>query len=210
MIIGNIFFFVRKGAITIIITILTLFNLYVRKISKDGHVYLASKIYIFSYLAMWQLSMMFGTGMNSIAFISLVVMVVIAGILLGPQWTMKITVINIIYALIIAMLEVSNHLPPPFFPLPPIVSWFVLLAMFFLMVPPLNLAISNLEKALVLSDERLRERAQAEEDLQVSYETTLQGWANALELRDKETEGHSRRVTDLALLIGAEIDLSYI
>jgi PAS domain S-box-containing protein len=38
-----------------------------------------------------------------------------------------------------------------------------------------------------------RERAEA--DLAEAYDTTLEGWAKALELRDKETEGHSRRVT---------------
>jgi PAS domain S-box-containing protein len=33
-------------------------------------------------------------------------------------------------------------------------------------------------------------------DLKVAYDSTLEGWASALELRDKETEGHTRRVTD--------------
>ncbi len=32
-----------------------------------------------------------------------------------------------------------------------------------------------------------------------SYDETLEGWAKALELRDKETEGHSERVTDLTV-----------
>ncbi|MBI3150688.1 MAG: GAF domain-containing protein [Chloroflexi bacterium] len=35
-------------------------------------------------------------------------------------------------------------------------------------------------------------------ELSVAYDTTLEGWAKALELRDMETEGHSRRVTDLS------------
>jgi hypothetical protein len=35
-------------------------------------------------------------------------------------------------------------------------------------------------------------------ELTLAYDTTLEGWASALELRDKETEGHSRRVVDLA------------
>jgi HD-GYP domain-containing protein (c-di-GMP phosphodiesterase class II) len=35
-------------------------------------------------------------------------------------------------------------------------------------------------------------------ELSVAYDTTLEGWARALELRDMETEGHSRRVTDLS------------
>lgn len=32
-----------------------------------------------------------------------------------------------------------------------------------------------------------------------SYDETLEGWARALELRDKETQGHSKRVSDLAV-----------
>jgi putative nucleotidyltransferase with HDIG domain len=35
----------------------------------------------------------------------------------------------------------------------------------------------------------------------VAYDTTLEGWAKALELRDKETEGHSRRVTETTLIV---------
>ena len=34
-------------------------------------------------------------------------------------------------------------------------------------------------------------------DLRLAYETTLEGWSAALDLRDRETEGHTRRVTKL-------------
>jgi PAS domain S-box-containing protein/putative nucleotidyltransferase with HDIG domain len=34
-------------------------------------------------------------------------------------------------------------------------------------------------------------------ELTLAYDTTLEGWSHALELRDRETEGHSRRVTKL-------------
>ena len=36
-------------------------------------------------------------------------------------------------------------------------------------------------------------------DLEVAYDTTLEGWALALELRDQVTEGHTRRVTELTV-----------
>ncbi len=36
-------------------------------------------------------------------------------------------------------------------------------------------------------------------DLQKAYDATLEGWANALELRDSETQGHSVRVTQKTL-----------
>ena len=45
--------------------------------------------------------------------------------------------------------------------------------------------------------------------LEQAYDTTLEGWAKALELRDKETEGHSRRVTELTMMIARALDLPH-
>jgi putative nucleotidyltransferase with HDIG domain len=36
-------------------------------------------------------------------------------------------------------------------------------------------------------------------ELEAAYEATLEGWIRALDLRDRETEGHSRRVTELTV-----------
>jgi len=58
------------------------------------------------------------------------------------------------------------------------------------------------------------ENASLLEDLQHSnlelsraYDTTLEGWSRALDLRDRETEGHSERVTDLAMRLAREAGL---
>ncbi len=42
-------------------------------------------------------------------------------------------------------------------------------------------------------------------ELIMAYETTIEGWSRALDYRDRETEGHSRRVTDITLRIAREI-----
>jgi putative nucleotidyltransferase with HDIG domain len=34
-------------------------------------------------------------------------------------------------------------------------------------------------------------------ELALAYDTTLEGWSRALDLRDKETEGHTQRVTEM-------------
>ena len=47
--------------------------------------------------------------------------------------------------------------------------------------------------------------AQLFEELQTAYEATLQGWVRALDLRDKETEGHTRRVTALTQELAREM-----
>ncbi|MEN8165648.1 MAG: HD domain-containing phosphohydrolase, partial [Acidobacteriota bacterium] len=57
----------------------------------------------------------------------------------------------------------------------------------------------------VLLDARMMERSNIE--LKQAYEETLEGWARALELRDSDTEGHTRRVADLALKMGKELGL---
>ncbi|MGD2026448.1 MAG: histidine kinase N-terminal 7TM domain-containing protein, partial [Anaerolineales bacterium] len=45
------------------------------------------------------------------------------------------------------------------------------------------------------------------QELEAAYDSTLEGWAKALEIRDKETEGHSRRVTELSVKLAKEIGL---
>lgn len=43
-----------------------------------------------------------------------------------------------------------------------------------------------------------RDLQRSNQELREAYEATIEGWGRALDLRDQETEGHSRRVTDLA------------
>jgi response regulator RpfG family c-di-GMP phosphodiesterase len=45
------------------------------------------------------------------------------------------------------------------------------------------------------------------EDLQTAYQATLEGWVRALDLRDKETEGHTQRVTVLTRRLAKEMGI---
>ena len=45
------------------------------------------------------------------------------------------------------------------------------------------------------------------EELQIAYEATLQGWVRALDLRDRETEGHTQRVTALTQNLAQKVGL---
>ncbi len=52
------------------------------------------------------------------------------------------------------------------------------------------------------------ENAQLFENLQQAYDTTLEGWGNALELRDKVTEGHTQRVAEMTLELARRLGFS--
>ena len=45
-------------------------------------------------------------------------------------------------------------------------------------------------------------------NLSVAYNETIEGWAKALELRDKETQGHSKRVTEMTIRLANEAGVS--
>jgi PAS domain S-box-containing protein/putative nucleotidyltransferase with HDIG domain len=42
-------------------------------------------------------------------------------------------------------------------------------------------------------------------ELELAYDTTLEGWGKALELRDQETEGHTQRVTEMTLKLARRL-----
>lgn len=56
-----------------------------------------------------------------------------------------------------------------------------------------NLMVSNLEES--------------KDDLIKSYDRTLEGWSRALELRDRETQGHSMRVTKLTIMMAQALGM---
>jgi putative nucleotidyltransferase with HDIG domain len=45
-------------------------------------------------------------------------------------------------------------------------------------------------------------------DLTLAYDATIAGWSRAMDLRDKETEGHTQRVTDLTLKLARAMNIS--
>jgi putative two-component system response regulator len=52
-----------------------------------------------------------------------------------------------------------------------------------------------------LTEQRM-ELANLHDELLSAYDKTIEGWSRALDLRDKETEGHTQRVTDLTVHMG--------
>jgi putative nucleotidyltransferase with HDIG domain len=56
------------------------------------------------------------------------------------------------------------------------------------------------QAAIAIGNSKLfNELQQSNAELARAYETTLEGWSKALDLRDQETEGHTQRVTELTI-----------
>ena len=61
-----------------------------------------------------------------------------------------------------------------------------------------------------ITERKKGERAlqDAHDHLREAYERTIEGWVRALDLRDRETEGHTQRVTELTLRVASTLGFS--
>jgi PAS domain S-box-containing protein len=65
------------------------------------------------------------------------------------------------------------------------------------------------QAAIAIDDIQMFEGLQRSNlELALAYDVTLEGWSRAMDLRDRETEGHTRRVTDLTLRIARTLGLA--
>jgi PAS domain S-box-containing protein/putative nucleotidyltransferase with HDIG domain len=83
----------------------------------------------------------------------------------------------------------------------------------------LESAVTNLlgtqeVNGIVLTSRDVTERKRAEEQLHEAhleladaYDATIEGWSRALDLRDKETEGHTQRVTEMTLILARALGI---
>lgn len=65
------------------------------------------------------------------------------------------------------------------------------------------------QAAIAINDAQLFSSLQrSNTELALAYDTTLEGWSRALDLRDKETEGHTQRVAAMAIRLAKILGLS--
>jgi HD-GYP domain-containing protein (c-di-GMP phosphodiesterase class II) len=76
--------------------------------------------------------------------------------------------------------------------------------------PALTEEIHRIAEAMAYSIERtsiLDDLKRRNEELNSTYNATIEGLSRALELRDLETEGHTRRVSELMMRLAAKMDI---
>jgi PAS domain S-box-containing protein/putative nucleotidyltransferase with HDIG domain len=65
------------------------------------------------------------------------------------------------------------------------------------------------QAAIAIDNAKLLEDLQHSNlELVLAYDATIEGWSHALDLRDKETEGHSKRVTEITVKLARSLGFS--
>ncbi len=65
------------------------------------------------------------------------------------------------------------------------------------------------QAAIAIDSAQLFENLQrSNKDLALAYDATIEGWSHALDLRDKETEGHTQRVTEITVRLAKAMNIA--
>ena len=201
--------------VRIILLVLLIF-ITLRFVLSKGHAKIVSFVLL---LVVWVTLMIvflsFENGLRAPAFTaSLAFIIVYAGLLHGRRVAWAFTVASLAINILVAIGESWGYFLTE--PAIPSIPWIIFgqIVFFTGITYLLSTTLRNLRKSIGLyqaeSETRLKaelEIRQLHNELETAYQTTLEGWALALELRDKETEGHSRRVTESAMQLARKMGM---
>lgn len=150
-------------------------------LNKKGYYYTVASFITLLILTLITFSLIDGVGLWDAGMIAYPFFILFTSFLFNKKMTLIVTLLSATSVGLIYYLDRQSLLDPaPFIPEAQTTNMVIMiLAVGFLMWT----IMGNWEKSLA--------------NLHETYDLTLQGWAKALEYRDRETEGHSQRVTSL-------------
>ena len=160
------------------------------ELASRGRRELAARLLIALVLAGATFSLATGDGLRDPAVVAYPIIVILGGMLNGKRSLPLLTGAAIGSLAIITGLSITAPVHPPF----------TETIEGFLVVSILTAAAAMVVwVSMDNTDRNIRRIYRSKAKVRRAYEDTLEAWARALEYRDRETEGHSRRVTELSV-----------
>ena len=141
-----------------------------------------------------------GDGVRDSGILAYPIFIMIGVLFFGKRAAPYFSLAAIVSLILIVSLEIRGYIHPTIGP----TRFDILLPMIILLLAAaafIWVVVETLEKHL----QRVKD---SEAELRKTYNLTLGAWAKVLEYRDKETEGHSRRLVELSTRLGQAVGLS--
>lgn len=169
-------------------------------LNSSGQFTLSASILSIVVLIVINLNLYDGDGIRDSGILAYPIFIMIGILFFGKRAAPYFSLATIASLMGIVYLEIHGYIHPTigttkFDILLPIVVLLLAATAFIWIV------VGNMERHL----ERVKE---SEAELRKNYDLTLESWAKVLEYRDKETEGHSRRLVELSARLGRALGLS--
>jgi hypothetical protein len=202
---------IMTGVISIdnlVLFLLIPLSLMVMGITRKGYVRIAGSIYtLLAWLYVNYTTLNTG-GIHAVGFGGNLVVLVAAAILIDLRAAFVFGALSSAMGLGLAYLQTTGMVERSDPNVSLYTSWITQTVMLIWITGLIYIAIDNIRRGLKRSLKAEKDVRQLNQELVLAYQTTLEGWAKALELRDKETEGHSRRVVELTRLLAIKLGYS--
>jgi len=170
------------------------------RLNAKGQITPSALVLSFIVLMVINLNLFDGDGIRDSGILAYPIFIMIGVLFFGKRATPYFSLAAIVSLIAIVILEIHGYVHPTigatkFDILLPIIILLLVAAAFIWVV------VGNMENHI----ERVKE---SEAELRKNYDLTLGAWAKVLEYRDKETEGHSRRLVELSARLAQALALS--
>jgi putative nucleotidyltransferase with HDIG domain len=168
-------------------------------LNAKGHYSLAALILSMVVLTVINVNLYDGDGIRDSGILAYPIFIMVGTLFFGKRAAPYFSLAAIASLLGIVTLEINGYIHPTigateFDILLPIIILLLVVSAFIWVV------VGIMEKNL----ERVKE---SEAELSANYDLTLEAWAKVLEYRDRETEGHSRRLVELSTRLAKALGL---
>ena len=166
-------------------------------LNRRGYYFVTASILSLIVLLAITINLYDGDGVRDPGIMAYPMFVMVGTLFFGKRSAPYFAGAAIISLLVIVILEVSGSMHPPLGP----VRYSILIPM-----ATLLLTAGGLIWVVVRNMESNLKRAETSEvELRKNYDLTLEAWAKVMEYRDRETEGHSRRLVELGTRLAREL-----
>jgi hypothetical protein len=168
-------------------------------LNRAGHWLVAASLFSAVALAVIFLNLYDGDGLYDTGMLAYPIFILVGTLLFGRNAVLPFTLAALASVTGITILQEAGYIHPTFTNagLGDLIPIFLLFLM----------AGSAIWVILTNAQNNLRKVKDAQSELEQNYDQTLAAWARVLEIRDRETEGHSRRLVELSARLGAALGL---
>ncbi|MBI5638936.1 MAG: HD domain-containing protein [Nitrospirae bacterium] len=192
--------YISAWSIAIALLVMSVLCLPALWLNSRGHYVKSASLTVFNLFFAAEYNLYASGGLQDSGMLAFPIIIIVGSLFFGRRSIPLLSLASIGSLALMAYLEKRGY----FFPAPSVTD-----AGYCLSLTVLLIASSALVWVILRNTERnVAHIRQAEAELLDTYDLTLAGLAKALEFRDSETEGHSRRVVDLSMRLAREMACS--
>ncbi len=179
---------------------LALFCIPILLLNSRGHFSTSASLLSLLVLIVVSFNLYDGNGIHDPGILAYPIFIMVGTLMFGKRALPFFAFAAVVSMTVIVYLQFFNFIHPRIGPIT-----------FGILVPMITLLLATSAIIWVIVDNMekdLKRARESEAELRKNYDLTLEAWAKVMEYRDRETEGHSRRLAELCTRLARELGVN--